>query len=69
MLRVACAYRTVSDIALTVVVGWPLVDLLAAGELSRIAKACLEKRMTFTRHSVETDGSGRPRKNGSADGI
>ena len=65
----ARAYHTVSDIALSVVAGLPL-DLMATERAESYREGMvIEKRMTFTRDSVETDGPGKPGKSGRADGI
>ena len=69
-LRVVCAHRTVSDIALSVVAGLPPVNLMA-GERAELYREGIVREVDFyqaeTDYSVETDGPGRSGKSGSAD--
>ena len=61
-LRMACAYRAVSDIALSVVAGLPPLDLMVCERAEVYPEGVI-------REEGETDGPGRLWKSGSADGI
>ena len=68
-LRVACAYGTVSDIALSVVAGLLTLDLMTCERAEVYPEGVIREEGTLTRGHVETDGPGILWRSGSTDGI
>ena len=65
-LRVTCAYRTVSDIALSVVAGLPPLYLMACERAEVYREGVIREEADF---GVETDSPGRLWRSGSTDAI